>query len=1136
MKSKSKQWQLFCLPRLWVRRSLKEFNTFLIAACLMALCMSVPVAAQRSAASLSGTVTDQSGAVIPAAHITVTEVSTGVSTTAQANAQGYFVVSNLNAGSYKLHVEKAGFESYERTGIVLQVGQPATIDVIVKVGAASQQVTVTGEMPLVNTSDETVSFAITPEFTEQMPLDDRQALQLIALAPDTSGHNPSANNYSNQISSRPENSQAGFNTASGEARENSTAYYLDGGLNEDAYTDVANVYPNPDALEEFTVETNSYNAKFGGRGGAIVNGITKGGSNSIHGSAFEYLRNGAVNASQDTPGLATGAADTLKRNQYGFSLGGPLFKNKTFWFGSFQRTPFRYQTSANIGFGPTAKELAGDWSAEVPAVTPGCDPTVCYQLTNPFTGATFTGNQVSTSLYSATSLALLKLIPTGDPLTGEFNFPTITKQDDTQYVARVDQHIGENLTASASYLWDRYSNPDTAIAGNILSGGQSGAANQVFTSQHIALNLTYRFSNNLVSTLGGTLSRVVYIESGLPQFKNGLSSLTPPANYPNWAPNLDEVGFYIGGDWGISAYWNGALDVVRNQTDITNNWTYVKGHHTFDFGGELPFYQSSNYQAYVSAGYEGWWQGPNFNSSNSGSEPLDFMLGSNEFFEQYVPSNVAPRGIGPGFYANDTWHVTPRLNLNLGVRYEPWLPWADASAGKVGSQINLADFANGVHSQRFPNLPAGLLVRGDPGVPAGLVNSNWKLLDPRVGLAWDVFGDGRTSIRAGFGIYHDQPFGRMYNEMTDTEPFNSGVDIDNSSSGTTISAYNPYAAAPFNGTPPSPDLPTSSTVFPKPLSFAIGFSPDFKAPATLQWNLTAEHQIGYGIMASIGYEASESDHMFDSRDVNPATDGTSATRPLYAGGAGFSGKVIANESLLTSSYNSMVVSVEKRMSNNVSFLGGYRWAKCIDVGGSISSFAVNEFTDPRHPSLDRGICDSDLAQQFKMAGVWQTPKFNSLGIAGREVLGGWSVSGILDRHDGFPFSIMGSGAPNGDGDNLSRANLVGDPAVPGGSTISEWFNTKAFAEPLNSNGNSPRNMLRGPEFVNVDAALIKSFALPFGPFREKQKLDFRFEAFNLLNHPNLGQPNNSIGAGALFGTITSAGKPRDLQAALKFVF
>ncbi len=1101
-----------------------RLKALLQVACLSVFCMCLPAVAQRSASSLSGTVTDQSGAVIPGANIVVTEITTGVSTSAQSNGQGFYLISNLQPGTYKLHMGKAGFESYQRTGIVIQAGQPTSIDVAMNVGAASQQVMVTGAPPLVDTTNQTVSFAITPQFTEQMPLDDRQVLQLIALAPDTSAHNPAADNYSSQISTRPETVTAGFNTASGEARENSTAFYLDGGLNEDAYTDVANVFPNPDAVEEFTVDTNSYNSKFGGRGGAIVNAVTKGGTNSIHGSAFEYLRNNYVNA---TNRFAT-TPDTLKRNQFGFSLGGPLVKDKTFWFGSFQRTTFRYGTNSNIGAGPTQAELAGDWSTEVPVTT--------YQLTDPFTGLAFANNQVDTALYNPTSLALLKLIPTGDPLTGVFNFPTVVSQDDDQYVARVDQHFGDRATVSASYLWDKFSNPDIAVPGDILSGGQSGAGNQVFTSQHAALNLSYRFGNNLLTTLGATLSRVGYLESGLPQFKNGLSSLNPPANYPNWAPNLDEVGFYIGGEWNIGAYWNGSLNVIRNQTDITNNWTYTKGHHTLDFGGELPYYESINGQAYVSAGYSGWFQGPNYNGSNSGSEPLDFMLGSNEFYEQYVPSYVSPRGQSPALYANDVWRISQRLNLNLGARWEPWLPWADSSAGKIGSQLNVADFADGVHSARFPNLPAGLLVRGDQGVPNGLAPSNWKLLDPRVGLAWDVFGDGRTSVRAGFGIYHDQPFGRMYNEMTDTLPFNSGAQVDDLDNGTNINAYDPYAASPYNGTAPLPNPPTKGTVFPLPFSFAIGFSPIFKAPATTQWNLTVEHQLGFGVLLRAGYEASESFHMFDSRDINPSTDGTSATRPMYEGGAGFSGKAILNESNNTSSYNAFVVSAEKRMTGNLSFLGGYRFAKCIDVGGSDSSFAINEFTDPRRPYLDRGICDSDLAQQFKLAGVWQTPGFSSLGFAGREFLGGWSISGILDRHDGFPFSVLAYGDPNLDGDSFSRANVSGDTNLSGGSKIAEWFNTAAFSEPVNSNGDSPRNFLRGPKFVNLDSALIKSFAMPFGPLRDTQKLDFRFEAFNLFNHPNLGQPGDTLGGGTLFGQITSAQSPRVLQAALKYIF
>ncbi|MGA8731324.1 MAG: carboxypeptidase-like regulatory domain-containing protein [Terracidiphilus sp.] len=1093
---------LACLPGMLGRWSMTKLNAFLLVTCLSMLCMSAPLVAQRSAASISGTVTDQSGAVIPGALVTVTEITTGVSTTAQANGQGFYVVTNLQAGTYRVHVESAGFEKYERTGIEIQVGQPRTADVAMTVGATSQQVTVTGAPPLVDTSNQTVSFAITTEFTDEIPLNGRNITQLLALAPDSSDHNAAANNYSNQTATRPETGAAGFVTASGEARENSSTYYLDGGLDEDTYTDVANMFPNPDAVEEFTVDTNSSSAKFGGRGGAVVNAVTRGGTNGIHGTAFEYVRNGDLNASN----YFSTSPDTLKRNQFGFSLGGPLKKDKTFWFGSFQRTTFRYGTTSNIAFGPTAAELNGDWSSSLAAAG--------GTLTDPLTGQAFTNGQVPTSLYNPISLKVLGEVPTGDPNTGQFNYLAEQLQNDNQYVARVDHHMGDRMTISASYLWDQLAQPNIADPKDIVTGGM----NNQWTSQHAALNLVYRLNNNLLTTVGGTLSRVVLGSTGASQFQS-LADLG--ANYPVWDPKgVHEVGIYVGG-W-FSAYWIGAQNVKRNQEDFTNTWTYIKGQHTLDFGAEIPFSQSVLYQAYVSSGYQGWW------CANSGSAPLDFMLGDNCFFEQYAPSYVAPRGYGVGMYANDAWRISPRLTVNLGARWEPWTPWADSSKGKIGGQINLTDYANGVHSTRYPGLPAGFLVRGDSGVPSGLSPSDMTIVDPRVGLAWDMSGNGKTSLRAGFGIYHDQPFGRMYNEMTSTEPFTEGDSITD----TTVSAYDPYSASPYNGSiPVLQNPPPSNTVFALPLTMAIGFSPSFKPPATMQWNFTVEHQLPWGVLLRTGYEASESYHMFDSRDIN---SGINEVRPMTGGGYG--GKVILNESSNTASYNALAVSAEKRMTGNLSFLGGFRWAKCLDEAGSNASFAFNEFTDPRRPWLDRGHCDSDVAGQFKLAAVWRAPKFQGLGFAGREVIGGWTMSGVLTRAGGFPFSVMATGDTNETGDDYNRANLIGDPHTQGKSgTLQEWFNTAAFAVPQDADGNSPRNFLRGPESVNLDYALIKSFAMPFGPFRDAQKIDFRAEAFNLFNHPNFGAPDNATGD-STFGSILSAGSPRIMQLALKFVF
>ena len=1086
---------------------------------------------QRTATTLSGKLVDPSGAVVPAAHVTVTETSTGIATVAQVNAEGFYVVPNLEPGTYALRVEAAGFQSFEETGIVIQVGQPRTVDVALKVGTTSTQVVVTSESPLVDTRSQTVSFAVTPQFADAIPLNGRDSLQMVAIAPDTSNHNLQVAHYStSQLATNPLTAADGAVTSSGEARENTTAYYLDGGLNEDAYTDVANVLPNPDAIEEFTVDTNSYNAKFAGRGGAIVNAVTRSGTNKIHGSAFEYLRNNYVNA---TDYFAT-SPDTLKRNQFGFSLGGPLIKDRTFWFGSFQRTTFRYASNSNIAFGPTADELAGNWAV--------ADPTT--QLTNPLTGEVYAGNQVPTSEYNPISLKVLGLVPAGDPNTGQINYVLNTIQNDNQFVFKVDHHVGDKATVSASYLWDRFSQPNVGNPADVLTGGATGSfgANQTWTSQHAALNLTYRFGTDLLTTLTGTMSRAVFTLSGNPAFKND-SLIALGASYPTWDPKGSyEVGFSVG-NW-FTAYWIAGQNVARDQIDFVNNWTYIKGNHTLDFGVEVPFYQSILGQAYVSDGYEGWGPG----KGNSGDSSLDFMLGANDFFEQYVPSYVAPRGKAPSLYANDTWRASRRLTLNLGVRWEPWLPWPDSSNVKVGNVFSLADYEAGIHSTRYPNLPPGFLVRGDPGVPDGMAKNDWKLLDPRIGLAWDVFGNGKTSIRAGFGIYHDQPFGRMYNEMTSTLPFNQGAVITASN----VSAYTPYNAPPYNGTypnngqvPPSP--PPSNTVFALPDGYAIAFVPGFQPPATNQWNLTVERQLPKGIVLRTAYEGSESYHMFDSRDINYPTNGLSTgVRPLNPNS--YSYEVVVDESKINSSYNALVISAEKRMTGNLSFLGGFRWAKCIDVGGSNSSFAFNEFSDPRFPSLDRARCDSDIAEQFKLATVWRTPTIQSLGFAGRQILGGWSMSGILLRQGGFPFSVIDGS--NADYNSFQRADIVGDPfsgTCPSGASthsLNCWFNPAAFQAAAGADGTSGRNILRGPGLVDVDFGLAKSFPLPFGPLRETQKINFRAEAFNLFNHPNFVNPGNTIGSpsfGRIVGSYATSpvggiGGPRVLQLALKYIF
>jgi len=423
------------------------------------------------------------------------------------------------------------------------------------------------------------------------------------------------------------------------------------------------------------------------------------------------------------------------------------------------------------------------------------------------------------------------------------------------------------------------------------------------------------------------------------------------------------------------------------------------------------------------------------------------------------------------------------------------------------------------------------------------------MVDPRLGFAWDVFGKGKTSIRAGVGIYHDQPYGITYNNFGSNAPFVTSVSI----SDTTVNLWDPYKAAPFNGVYPQLLIPPpSSTVFPLPLATIMAFDPNTKPPATAQWNLTVEHQLPHGYLLRAAYEASGTWHMFDSRDINwpvyiPGTDSggrplsslsnITQRRPLYPNYQ----TITFNEAQNTASLNSLVLSVEKRMTGSLSLLGGFRWAKCLDQN-SLGTSSSNSFSDPYNRNYDRGLCNSDIPWQFKMATVYRVPTIQSWGFAGRHILGGWTMSGILVWRDGSPFGVS-SGVDTKLVGSASRANLVGDPSLPEDRSLEQklkqWFNTdpSVWATPATGTfGTTPKSFLRGPGFFNFDYSLVKSFPIPYGPLREAQRIDFRAEFFNIFNHPNFSTPNTTMTSPQFGQILTTVGDPRIIQFALKYIF
>ncbi len=1063
--------------------------------------------AQRTNATISGSVTDASGAAIPKAAIEAVETATGAGFKALTNASGSYTLTNLSPGVYELKVQISGFESYLQKNIVLTVDQAATINVSLTVGSSATSVTVAGEGSQVDVRSQQLQTVITPAMAQELPLDGRNVLQLMSLAPDVSPSVPiNYYSYYGQGATRPE-SRTAFVSASG-GRGNSSAFYLDGGINEDPYTQVSNVFPNPDAIQEFSFITNSYDAKFGGRGGGVVNAVTRGGTNQFHGSLFEFVRNGDLNARN----FFASTDDGLKRNQYGVAVGGPIQKNKTFFFGSWQGTKLRSTPSENEALTGTAAERAGDFSAL---------PT---QLINPSTGAPFPGNQVPTSLFDPVSLKILALTPVGAPGTGLVYYPSQVKQNGDQVVARVDHNFGDKFRLYGRYLYDNLDYPSGSINTDILTA----AASKSWRSQNFALNGAYIFSPNLVASATATFNRVINIQLG----PSGLPSLT---SLGVAIPNLNE-GPKTGVDLSIPGYfstaWNGLYRVPRTEYDFNTNWSWIRGKHTLEFGAELTREASTIDQDFLSDGYF------TFGAAQSGNNFLDFLLGKPDSFTQDPPFYSSLRRTLPAVFVSDSWKATRKLTLSLGVRWNAWVPWDD-TLNHVDAVFNQAAYNAGTHSQRYPNLPPGVFVGNDPGVPGAAVRSFYHIFDPRVGFAYDPFGNGKTSIRAGFGIYHDEPQGDN-NNMVDQPPWIQAVSIPFPSS-----FHDPYNGHvnPF----PTPTPPPSTSQYVTPFE-ETAFDPRMTYPVIQQWNVTIERQIVSNFLVRAAYEGMESYHLPGGIEGNPATyipgastlENVQQRRPM--------GQYFTNLIFVTSggtaSQNGVTFTAEKRLSHGISLIGGFRWSKVLDEL-SQTDISHADYTNSRNIGFDRGPADFNVSKQFTLSYVWQLPGLRSLGNAGHHILGDWSLNGILSLRSGFPYSVY-SGICNSMTGSEScyneRADITANPNLSGSRStaamVNERFNISAFTQnAIGTFGDAPRNFLTGPGFANLDFSAIKSFPLKLkaGPLGESQRIDFRAEFFNLFNRPNFANPDSFLGDGTL-GQILAAGSPRIVQFGMKFVF
>jgi Carboxypeptidase regulatory-like domain/TonB dependent receptor-like, beta-barrel/TonB-dependent Receptor Plug Domain len=1097
-----------------------------IVVLLAALLSAGPAVAQFTTASLGGTVADPSGAVVAGAAVTARNTGTGLTYNANSGTSGEYLFPALPVGTYDLTVTKAGFETYVQNGIELTVNQAATQSVVLKVGAVTERVTVQGRAPLVTTRSATTGQLVNQRAIVDMPLNGRGAQSLVFLIP---GANDVTGNYCGvgcEGGAYPGEQYASVNGGG----PNGVNYQLDGADNNDTYMNTNLPFPNPDALQEFNVQTGNMSAEFGNAIGGVVNVVTKSGTNQFHGDVFEFLRNYKF----DARNFFAPTRDTLKQNQFGGTLGGPIKKDKLFFFGSYQGTRTRTAPNGNIAFVPTTAERAGDFSADCSTydATGLCTDPNGIQLTDPNTGNPFPYNDLSGSL-SPVALNLLKYLPTPPAGTNEINYlGAASNTNDDQFLAKLDYSRSKNQL-SGRYFYTKFVEPATPMINNDILTLQYNA-NRIRV-QTVAVNDTFTASPNLLfNTWFGWNQQVGGYLASAPFSANTLGSSIAPSPSPQIYISVGSGGSdFIAQSANVGAY-------NRGDQTFREVATLVKGRHQITFGGEMLRVVAPISNQYLQGGQFF------FDGQLSGDDMADLMLGAVSTFSQGGGIYAHVTGYNWAAFIQDNWRATPRLTLSGGLRWQPLLPYTD-------SHDRLPCFEPGKVSTRYPNAPAGLLFAGDPGCPKGSYYSSLDNFAPRVGFAYQLTKDGKTSLRGGAGYYYQPPETLAYQDDAGVAPFAPVFNLYS------VDFADPFGSAGITNPFPDqfgPKVPPSNVDFTLPATLAYYFPLGFKMPEITIWNLTLERQFGESWLVKAAYFGNKGTHLFPTSDQQPMPD---INPGLYVPGNSTEdnvqdrrpypnfGPIGKMDSGYNSNYNALQLSVEKRMSYGLSFLANYTWSKALnDFSESVNNEAYYQ-TYPFNRSASYGPDTSNVPNVIKISGIWQVHHFNLSGAADK-FLNGWQVAPIITWQSGFPFSVMGGLDNSFSGDYVDRADFVPgvtlaqaklNPNRSHGALIQEYFNTAAFqANAIGTYGNTGKNILSGPGIFNTDLALLKNTKIG-----ERFTLQFRAEAFNAFNSVNFGQPDDfysdsaAAGGSGAFGQILSTStSPRIMQFALKLQF
>jgi hypothetical protein len=1072
----------------------------------------------QATAQISGTVKDQTGAVLPGVDVTATRTDTGVQRATVTNETGSFVMANLPLGPYRLEAALPGFRTYVQTGIVLQVNSNPVVNPVLEVGQVTEQVEVQANAALVETRNVGVGQVIENQRILELPLNGRNVTDLITLAGSSVLMSTGA---LGGVPGTVRISVAG-------SVEYGVSYNLDGAMHNNPFDNANLPFPFPDALQEFKLETSGLTAQNGGHSGGSVNSVTKSGTNELHGDLFEFVRNDLFNA---RPYFAL-TGSTLKRNQFGGTLGGPIAKNRLFFFGGYQRTTLR-QDPANLeAYVPTAAMLAGDFTA---FASPQCNTGRQINLRAPFVN-----NRVSPALFNKAAVTIASRLPKSDDACGLFKYGRMNNNDDTQYVGKVDYQRTDKDSIFGRVLLYTYFRPlpFSFTPNNILNTVQRGEDDLV---QMYTIGDTHLYGPNVVNAFRMTVNRSAIAGKGASYFSAcdvGIKIYCGLYKEPYMI--LSVTG---GGNMAVGNGANGTSATYRVTTyQISDDVSVVRGNHQMAFGAIVAHHRVNQNSNSRSPGNF------TFNGQETGLGMADFLLGRLSQFQQGGPSQLYLRQSYFGMYAQDTWKVRPKLTVNAGVRWEPYLPLTDAKGANYNFSYDR--FKQGTYSTTFKNAPAGFYYNGDPGfpTPAG-VNKQWLHFGPHVGLAWDVNGDGRTSVRASYAMAYDFVSMKWRTDTTSAPPWGNRLILTDLPNG----LEDPWAAIP------------GGNIFPYKIDANVTFAPaglfmstpyNNHNPNVQSWNLSLQKQIGTWVV-STSYLGSQMTHLWATKALNPSiflgfgpctlngvtynpcssTNNTEQRRRLtlerprdgyYIGG------LDEFDDGGTRNYHGLRLSAENRVVNGLTINGNYTWSHCIGDFADTASEGPGAgagYVDPNNRDFDRGNCSSDRRQLFNFTTVAQTPRFENNTM--RAIATGWRLSGIYRRATGSYQTVTAGTDRALNGISTQRANqILGDPySDKSAGPMAQFLNPLAFAIPsMGTLGNMGRYNIRGVGEWAFDTSLSRTFQ-----FHENQRLEFRAEAFNVLNSFRPMNPNAALNS-STFGTIRTAHDPRIMQFALKYVF